>query len=393
MAQEGKEKVESSDAGGEKGKSPDTGRDKIESSDAGTEKGESSDSGKEKGESSDARQTEHLPQDMMREILGHSEVKPLMGFKLVCKAWQQFIEHPHFKRQHFDLKSGESLFYFGTCSTSSHSDADIIQKDHLLCGCNGMVVKKNSETRDLVIENPSTHQEMAVRPPPNRPRLHSSVFLVYIESTRKYKLFSASPGGDGKVLFHVLTLEEDKDWRPQQFFVDEDVEINGYACTGTFIHMLKLARFFAGERSIAELVTFDMELERFTTTFVEQSLFSDWDLVYILNWNGRPALADQTEQWLYVLIIEEYTMTHRLARSKLHVELNVPDEFRGATPLLARKNFLWMQANQKLLSYDVQKRIPYAIPDAPSGMYYDGSLYIGRASLETVGEMHSQHGS
>ncbi|XP_057438933.1 F-box/kelch-repeat protein At3g23880-like [Lotus japonicus] len=53
---------------------------------------------------------QHLPQDLITEILLRLPVKSLVRFKAVCKFWRSLISDPHFARTHFELAAPRFVF-------------------------------------------------------------------------------------------------------------------------------------------------------------------------------------------------------------------------------------------------------------------------------------------
>ncbi|KAJ6728717.1 hypothetical protein OIU74_006729 [Salix koriyanagi] len=114
---------------------------------------------------------------------------------------------------------------------------------------------------------------------------------------------------------------------------------------GLAVHCVGIIEFCS--RFVAELVSFDLESETFTTVVLPHRLFSDWRKVWAINWNGFLAFASsKLQENLNVMVLEEYKNMNWV-KEKITVPLsflknrNGNDSIEDLVPLAAKSGELW----------------------------------------------------
>ncbi|EYU31661.1 hypothetical protein MIMGU_mgv1a020554mg [Erythranthe guttata] len=161
---------------------------------------------------------DHLPQEIIEEILYKLPVKSLFRFKCVSKRWRflisskKFAQH-HLKKSRTNLSRQKLIILnsdvinrsFRSCSLQTLiENSNVASFDHhrmdlrtVLGSCNGLLLV-SVDVRNLILWNPTTRQAKNISPPENRSRyFYSDDFidggsfvygLGYDESTEDYKV-------------------------------------------------------------------------------------------------------------------------------------------------------------------------------------------------------------
>ena len=56
----------------------------------------------------------------------------------------------------------------------------------------------------------------------------------------------------------------------------------------------------------AEMVSLDLESESFKSTIMPKGLFSNWEKVWALDWNGSLSFAFRVEEVINVVVLADY---------------------------------------------------------------------------------------
>ncbi|KAJ6292216.1 hypothetical protein OIU78_024395 [Salix suchowensis] len=143
---------------------------------------------------------------------------------------------------------------------------------------------------------------------------------------------------------------EDNSWRPlfpnlQRCGTEKQKSPGPMVVTaGLAVHCVSIIEFCS--RFVAELVSFDLESETFTTVVLPHRLFSDWRKVWAINWNGFLAFASRLQENLNVMMLEEYKNMNWV-KEKITVPLsflknrNGNDSIEDLVPLAAKSGELW----------------------------------------------------
>ena len=244
-----------------------------------------------------------LPQDVVVEILSRMPVQYLLMMKSVCKQWNDLIQDSYFIQKHISLTKSSYIVYFNKWKPGGNMDEEDDdnnkekskhEKFHLICGCDGMLLKRSNASKKYVIENP-TIRRMLVLPDSDHHHHHHhslSITFSFVPSTGEYKLVSiyedTATGNEG---CEVITAGMDDSWRPLQLPNKHGLNKRrrklSFASSGAAVHCYRVTE--VGGQIFEEVISLDLETECFTSTALKPSSFSDWKKVSALNWNGRPA--------------------------------------------------------------------------------------------------------
>ncbi|WJZ96150.1 hypothetical protein VitviT2T_014863 [Vitis vinifera] len=346
-----------------------------------------------------------LPQEIVVEILNWMPVKYLLRMKCVCKQWNDLIQDRYFIQKHISLANSCYVYYFNRQKVEGNMDEEDDDKDkskketfHLVCGCDGMLLKRSNASQKCLIHNPTTRKILYL--PDSDHDLSLSISFSFVPSIGEYKLVSiyedTATGNEG---CEVITVGVDESWRPLQLpnshGPNQSRRKLSVASAGAAVHCFRVTEV-VGE-VFEEVVSLDLETECFTSTTLEPGLFSDWKKVWALNWNGRPALAETGREELKVLVIEDYKKKYKLAENKFGVSLGGAkkvmqgDDF---VPLVAERGILWVWLrDKKMFGYDIKHGRVRRELSVPEGYHITDTMYIGRESLATLRGMQKQPSS
>ena len=104
-----------------------------------------------------------------------------------------------------------------------------------------------------------------------------------------------------------------------------------------------------------EIVSLDLENESFNSNIMPQGLFSDWEKVWPLDWNGSFSFAFRVEEVINVMVLEDYKKL-KWGKEMIVVPLafmnSTSDLMENPVPLLARSGDLWFWVkDKKLMAY------------------------------------------
>ena len=138
-----------------------------------------------------------------------------------------------------------------------------------------------------------------------------------------------------------------------------------------------------------EIVSLDLENERFNSNIMPQGLFSDWEKVWALDWNGSLSFAFRVEVVINVMVLEDYKKL-KWGKEMIVVPLafmnSTSDLMENPVPLLARSGDLWFWVkDKKLMAYNIEsKTINHTIASTKGSKMSNCAVYIGPSSLITL---------
>ncbi|CAK7350889.1 unnamed protein product [Dovyalis caffra] len=235
-----------------------------------------------------------IPQEIIIEILSWLPVKSLLTRKCVCKQWHALIQDRYFIEKHMS----RSTLHISYCLFR----IIYLRGNHkLIHGRDGLSLERNYRTQNYCIRNRATYQRLDL-PDPCEGSL--SLTLSYIPSTSDYKLVSISLNYER---WEVRTVGKDKSWRP--FLSNlQGCNMKSQRATvvsaGLAVHCMRITEVCS--KSAAEVVSFDLESETFTSIVLPHELFSDWKKVQALDWNGFLSFAEISQENLNVMVLEDY---------------------------------------------------------------------------------------
>lgn len=350
---------------------------------------------------------EPLPQDIIIEILSRIPVQYLLGMRCVCKQWNDLIEDSYFIQKHMSLAKNGYIGYFNKWKTRGNMDeadhhhnneACKSEKFHLIRGCDGMLLKRNNASKKYIIENPTPRKILAL--PDSKHHLNLSITFSFVPSTGEYKLVSIYEDiAGGKEGCEVITAGIDDCWRhlqlPNSHGLNQRRRKLSVASAGVAVHCYKVTQ--VGGQIFEEVISLDLETECFTSTTLKPGVFSNWEKVLSLDWNGRPVLAETGREYIKVLVMEDYKKKHKLADNKFGVSLRgAPKVMQGddIVPLVVENDALWIWlSNNKSFSYHVKRGKVLRQTSMIEGYHVGKTIYVGRASLVNLRGMQRQKSS
>lgn len=331
-----------------------------------------------------------LPLDIMAEILSRMPVLDLVRWRCVCKQWNDLIQYRHFIQKHVAARNSSCTFYRNIVKVAGNVDEEDDPNNgkskketfQLISGCDGMLLERSNFTRKYVIQNPMTRKILYLPDPASD--FNPSITFSFVPSTGEYKLVSVyrnpNTGYEG---CEILNVGDEDSWRPLQLPISHGRSPStrklSVAAAGTGVHLFR--------ETTKQLVSLDLTTECFTSTTLDQDLFSDWCKVWVLNWNGCPALVELGAHDVKVLIIEAYKERHKLARNMVTVPLRGPKEgIEGdaVLPVLADQGIFWLWMDSTLYGYNIINGQVSEQLSSTSVYKVQSELYIYKASLASV---------
>ena len=166
----------------------------------------------------------------------------------------------------------------------------------MICGCNGLLLEKSNASKKYYIKNFATCQILELP----EPRKNSfGMTFSFVPSTGCFKLVSVYDDNEeaGIEGCEILTIGSDNSWRTLNFPNLNDAnkkrEKLMVVSAGEAFHCIKVNK--VGTRFCAEMISLDLESESFKSTIMPKHLFSDWEKVWALDWNGSLSFAVRVE--------------------------------------------------------------------------------------------------
>ncbi|KAK7832303.1 hypothetical protein CFP56_026605 [Quercus suber] len=199
-----------------------------------------------------------IPLDIVMEILSWLPVTYVLRMKCVCKQWYTLTQDCHFIEKHMS-RHRIKCSYNKIPITPPGNSQDNFQ---LICGCNGMLLKKRIASNKFLIMNNATRQMLELPDP------HKNSF---------------------------------------------------------------------------EMVSLDLESESFKSTIMPKGLFSNWEKVWALDWNGCLSFAVRVEEVINVVVLEDYKKL-KWGKEKIVIPLaftnSTPNLMEDLVPLFAQNGLV-----------------------------------------------------
>ena len=289
------------------------------------------------------------------EILSWLPVKYVLRMKCVCKQWYALTQDRHFIEKHMSRVTNIARFYNTLLINpliggGGGGDGEIF---YLICGCIGLLLEKSNASKKYYIKNFATCQILELP----EPRKNSfGMTFSFVPSTGCFKLVSVYDDNEeaGIEGCEILTIGSDNSWRTLNFPNLNDAnkkrEKLMVVSAGEAFHCIKVNK--VGTRFCAEMISLDLESESFKSTIMPKHLFSDWEKVWALDWNGSLSFAVRVEEVINVMVLEDYEKL-KWGKEKIVVPLafmNSTSELMGdLVPLFARSGDLWFWEKFKKL--------------------------------------------
>ena len=255
---------------------------------------------KSNGKISISAEQRSIPLDIIMEILSWLPVKYVLRMKCVCKQWYALTQDCQFIEKHMSRVTNITCFY-NTCPICSApsggggggSGREIFQ---LICGCNGLLLSKSNASGKYYIANHATRQILEL---PDPRKNSFGMTFSFVPSTGCFKLVSVYDDNEeaGIEGCEILTIGSDNSWRTLNFPNLNDAnkkrEKLMVVSAGEAFHCIKVNK--VGTRFCAEMISLDLESESFKSTIMPKHLFSDWEKVWALDWNGSLSFAVRVE--------------------------------------------------------------------------------------------------
>ncbi|XP_068668947.1 F-box protein At5g65850-like [Aristolochia californica] len=288
---------------------------------------------------------EHIPDEIVLEILSWLPVRDVLRFKTVCKLWRGIASEPTFLNIH--TSRAPSLRPLVMVSYG-----DLNRGQYLYCAgvSNGLMCFQNRD-KSFTITNPAIRKSLRL-PPVHRTSLEPS--FCYIPSTGEYKIanFFYSPGRDKYVCEVLKVGKTEASFQPREIEVPtllrHILRCNFALKTGTMSH------FFRTLQSSIEIATFDLETEVFRSKSIPLSRFNVRSLEEKFVWDDRLCLASVVKNKLIAFVLEDY---ERDEWRKQEVVLPIKsEEFEEKiTPLLFEENNLQLRMGMnKIVVYNIR---------------------------------------
>lgn len=134
------------------------------------------------------------------------------------------------------------------------------------------------------------------------------------------------------------------------------------------------------------MVSLDLESESFKSTIMPKGLFSNWEKVWALDWNGCLSFAVRVEEVINVIVLEDYKKL-KCGKEKIVIPLeftnSTPNLMEDLVPLLAQNGDLWFWVKDKgFMAYNIESgKINCIIWDTEASKMEKCGFYVGPSSL------------
>ncbi|KAG8385692.1 hypothetical protein BUALT_Bualt03G0071500 [Buddleja alternifolia] len=300
-----------------------------------------------------------FPPEVIIEILTYMPLKSLTQLQLVCKEWLAIIHDHQFIEKYADRfpKVYHLHNVVNTTKSLENTSPHRVQISYLH-GLDGLILNKNLNTQKIFIWNPATRGVLEL-PDPHHDDYYGFTFS-YIPATKNYRIVSVYEDKEsGRECCEVLTPGHSETWRRLTF--PENVNLNWHKkdkrvtviSSGGTIHCILT------DATFEEIVSLDIETERFVVNSVPKSLFEDWTRVCALNWDGKLAFADIIEENLEVMELEDYRKQRWCLKKRvIHLPFmtNIDGDKRSnLLPLFAKEGDIWFcLKGEKVFSYKTE---------------------------------------
>ncbi|XP_065618215.1 LOW QUALITY PROTEIN: putative F-box protein At1g46984 [Quercus suber] len=266
-----------------------------------------------------------IPLDIVMEILSWLPVTYVLRMKCVCKQWYTLTQDCHFIEKHMS-RHRIKCSYNKIPITPPGNSQDNFQ---LICGCNGMLLKKRIASNKFLIMNSATRQMLELPDP------HKNSFgmtFSFVPSTGCYKFVSIYDDNEetGNEGCEILTVGSDNSWRtinfPSQNDANKKREKIMVVSAGEAVHCIKINK--VRTCFCAEMVSLDLESESFKSTICPKDC-SQIEKVWALDWNGCLSFAVRVEEVINVIVLEDYKKL-KCGKEKIVIPL----AFTNSTPNL-----------------------------------------------------------
>ncbi|XP_075655152.1 putative F-box protein At3g10240 [Castanea sativa] len=330
-----------------------------------------------------------IPLDIIMEILSWLPVKYVLRMKCVCKQWYALTQDCQFIEKHMSQVTNITRFY-NTCpvrSAPSGSGREIFQ---LICGCNGLLLSKSNASGKYYIANHATRQILGL---PDPRKNSFGMTFSFVPSSGYYKLVSVYDDNEeaGIEGCEILTIGSDNSWRtlnlPNLKNANKKREKIMIVLAGEAVHCIRVNK--VRTCFCTEIVSLDLENESFNSNIMPQGLFSDWEKVWALDWNGSLSFAFRVEEAINVMVLEDYKKL-KWGKEIIVVPLafmnSTSDLMENPVPLLTRSGDLWFRVkDKKLMAYNIEsKKISHTIAATKRSKISNCAVYIGPSSLITL---------
>lgn len=280
-------------------------------------------------------------------------MKVLVKLQVVCKQWYAIVQDRHFIERHMSRGTLRAIINKIPSSPPTH------ETFQLICGCDGLLLRKSNVSHKYHIKNPTTHQILEL-PDPKKTTL--AMTFSFVRSTSEYKLVSTYDDETDRngAFCEVLTVGRDNLWKPLKMpnlnDVDKKRDRISVVSTDSAVHCFQICKI--GSKFSQEVVSLDLGTECFTITTLPNDLYQDWEKVWALNWSGKLAFADIVKEELQVLVLEDYKK-HKWSETKTIVPLAYMNKEgylkADLVPLIADSGTVWFWLKDKtIFSYNMK---------------------------------------
>ncbi|KAG8385689.1 hypothetical protein BUALT_Bualt03G0071200 [Buddleja alternifolia] len=301
-----------------------------------------------------------FPHDVVTEILTYMPIKSLTQRQLVCKEWRATIHDHYFIEKHMDRSRDVHHWHNAVQTTESliNGSPDRVRISYIH-GLDGLVLMRNTDTQKIFIWNPATRGVLEL-PDPHHDDNYGFT-LSYIPATKNYRIVSVYEDKEsGRESCEVLTPDHSETWRRLTF--PENVNLNWHKkdkrvtviSSGGAVHCILTVVTFE------EIVSLDIETERFAVNSVPKSFFEDWTRVFALDWDGKLGFAYANGENLEVMELEDYRKQRWCGKKRvIHLPFMKNNDVAVSKlhPLFARKGNIWFWLEDgRVFSYNIKTR-------------------------------------
>lgn len=282
-----------------------------------------------------------MPPEVVREMLSWLPLKPLARAQLVCKEWRALIQDHRFQEKH--MKRSSCVYHWYNVSKPTTADEAAYQRFSYIHGFHGLLLMKNLTSRKYFLWNPAACLALAL-PHPHLATYGSA--LCFVPATRDYKIVSLFKNRLGCHGCQVLTPGPSMAWRGLTLPDHTAKEKVSMLPAGGAVHFVLFIK--AGEETVAEVVTLDVETEGFTQNRMPGGVFGDIETAGVLDWNGKLAFYDIVGQDMELMVLEDFKKK-RWSREKevIHLPFLHKDKENLMYPLFRKEDEIWFRLKQE----------------------------------------------